>query len=63
MNLSVLKAHTSDFLLVKWVHVLVQIPGKQMVVPDTLSRSPSMCSDTNRQTAEEVTAHVNFITE
>ena len=39
------------------------IPGKQMVVPDTLSRSPSICSDTDRQTAEEVTAYVNFITE
>lgn len=39
------------------------IQGKQMVVPDTLSRSPSMCSDTDRQTAEEVTAYVNFITE
>ena len=38
------------------------IPGKPMF-PDTLSRSPSMCSDTNRQTAQEVAMYVNFITE
>ena len=39
------------------------IPKKQMVVPDTLSRSPSMWFNTDRQTAEEVTMYVNFITE
>ncbi|XP_062574010.1 uncharacterized protein K02A2.6-like [Saccostrea cucullata] len=38
------------------------VPGKQMVVPDTLSRSPSKHSDTDN-TVEEITIYVNSVLE
>ena len=42
------------------------VPGKQLVVPDKLPRSPLKCildTCTNRSTAEGVTMCVDFITE